>query len=372
MNSRRYWLLLASIVLALLVLGAVSRYWVSTQEIDIESGLKLASEFTLADDFSGDLVVMAGNIRLEPESRVQGDASLIGATISIDGTIDGDLTTMGDSLTLLPGSHISGDVSLVGSNVTLGGRIDGSVRITSDHLTVLPDAQINGTISPCATTITDNRSEAAALVPCEHPPISVFDMLVSMRQPMDTLSTTQSAISGNVLLPLVLGSLGLAGFSTLVVAMFPRQISRIEEAIRLRPGGLFGAGFAVFLLVFGLSAALIVILAVLPPVGLLLLPIYALAGIVGLALLIAGMVTLSLVIGDWLIHRVSRVSQPPLITVALGSLVLSLLLVLLALAPFGFALGVIALLTFSSVGVGAALFTRMGTRSLQRSYFVQG
>jgi cytoskeletal protein CcmA (bactofilin family) len=350
----------------------LSRQWITTQEFSTENRPMMASDYLLNESIADDLVVMAGNITLESVSHVQGDASLIGGTITIDGAIDGDLISMGDTLTLLPGSHISGDVSLIGSDITLGGQIDGSVHITSDTLTVQPDAQIEGTINPCAATIIDNRGDVPALAPCEHQLFPLFDTLVALRQPVNTLNAGQWAVPGSALLTLVLGSLVLAGFSTLAVAMFPRQISRIEEAIRLRPGGLFGAGFAVFLLVLGMIAALIMVLAVLPPVGLLLLPIYALAGLVGLALLIAGLVTLSLVIGDWILHRVSRVSQPPLITATLGSLVLSTLLALLALAPFGFVLGLVALLVISSVGVGAALFTRLGTRSLQRSYFVHG
>jgi hypothetical protein len=372
MHTRRHWLILIIIVLVLLVLGGAARQWVTTQDFRPENRLTLTSDYLLNDTITDDLVVMAGNIALDSESHVQGDASLIADTITIDGTIDGDLITLGDKLSLLAGSHIVGNVSLIGSDITLGGRIDGNVHISSDQLTVLPDAEISGTINPCAATIIDSRANALPSTPCEQRAFALFDMLVTLRQPMNTLNAAQWAAPGSALLTLVLGSLVLAGFSTLAVAMFPRQISRIEEAIRLRPRGLFGAGFAVFLLVFGLSAALIVVLAILPPVGLLLLPVYALAGLAGLALFTAGLVTLSLVIGDWIARRVSKGSQPPLITASLGSLVLSLLLAFLALAPFGFAFGLVALLAISSVGVGAALFTRMGTRSLQRSYFVQG
>lgn len=372
MKTRRYWLILALIVLVLLALGAASRQWVTTQELRTENSLRMASDYHLNATFADDLVVMAGTITLDSESRVQGDASLIGGTITIDGAIEGDLTTLGDQLTLSPGSHISGDVALVGSDIVLGGQIDGDVRITSDNITLMPDAQIGGIISPCAATIQDNRRNASAFVACESQPFPLFDTLLALRQSVNTLNAAQWAAPGSALLMLVLGSLVLAGFSTLAVAMFPRQISRIEEAIRLRPRGLWGAGFAVFLLAFGMSAVLIVVLAILPPVGLLLLPVYVLAGLAGLALLTAGLVTLSLLIGDWLAHRVTRVSQPPLVTATLGSLVLSVLLTGLALAPFGFVIGLATLLTVSSVGVGAALFTRMGTRSLQRSYFVQG
>lgn len=370
MNNRRYWFILILIVFVLLILGVLSRQW--AQDFRPESRLTMTSDYLLNDTIADDLVVMAGNIVLESESRVQGDASLIAGTITIEGTIDGDLTTMGETLTLGANSHIAGDASLFGSDITLGGRIDGSLHISSDQLTLLPDAQIADTGNLCAATIIDNRTDAPALTPCEAPPFPLFDTLVALRQPVTTLNAAQWAAPSSALLTLVLGSLVLAGLSTLAVAMFPRQISRIEEAIRLRPGGLFGAGVAVFLLVFGLSAALIVVLALLPPVGLLLLPIYALAGLVGLALLIAGLVTLSLVIGDWLARRVVRVSQPPLVTALLGSLTLSILMALLALAPFGFIFGLVVLLAISSVGVGAALFTRLGTRSLQRTYFVQG
>jgi hypothetical protein len=373
MKTRRYWLILALIVFTLLVLAAASRQWVTTQELPAGVKLTMASDYRLDGTVADNLVVVAGSIVLEMESRVIGDASLIADTIQLDGRVEGNLTTLGDHLTLAPGSHISGDAALVASDITLGGRVDGDVQITSDRLTIMPDAQIAGIITPCAATIRDNRIDAPALTACSDrqrfPP---FDALIALRNQMNTLEAAQLAAPGSALLTLVLGSLVLAGFSTLAVAMFPRQISRIEEAIRLRPRGLGGVGIAVFLLVFGISAALIVVLAILPPVGLLLLPIYALVGLALAALIIAGLVTLSLVIGDWVVRRISPVPAPPLVTASIGSLILSALLTVMALAPFGVVIGLVALLALSSVGVGAALFTRLGTRPLQRSYFVQG
>ena len=154
--------------------------------------------------------------------------------------------------------------------------------------------------------------------------------------------------------------------------MFPRQISHIEEAIRTRPRNLVSAGLATFLLLIGLSAALVLALALLPPLGLVLLPLYALLGLGLLVLTIAGLVTLSLVIGDWLVKRAARAPAPPLIAAAVGSLAMAIVLTVLALLPFGLIISLLSIAAVSSLGVGAALLTRMGTRPLRRSYFVQG
>jgi cytoskeletal protein CcmA (bactofilin family) len=373
MNSRRYWLIFIVIIFALIILGIIARQWVTAQEVSFGEGIKLNSDYRLDGTYEGDLAVFAGDITLAQESQVTGDASLIGGTISVNGSVDGDLTAVGDHVTLAPSSHVSGDLSLTAQEITLGGQVDGDASVSGERVTILPGARIAGDITPCAETVNDQRVDAAALQSCNVSQwFAPFQALIALRSRASTLDLMHWSASGSALLTLAFTALVLTGISTLAVTLFPRQISRIEEAIRTKPRGLGGAGFAVFALCFGVSAALVLALALLPPVGLLLLPVYLLVGLALLALVAAGLITLSLVIGDWLVRRLARAAAPPLVTVVVGSLALSALLTLVALLPFGYVIGLATVLALSSVGVGAALFTRLGTRPLRRSYFVQG
>ena len=373
MKTRRNLLFIGAIALALLALAFVARQWLAEQNVSFESGVTLASDYRLSETYSGDLVVIGSSIVLDMGSRVTGNASLIGDRITVNGVVEGNLTVLGDQLDLEANSHVEGDAALTGDVVSLTGRIDGDVQVTADSLTVAQNALVGGTLLPCADNFTSSGRDTLTIGDCDgSEKFAPFDTLVGLRNQSVILSSGQLAAPGSALLLLVLSSLTLVGISTLAVTMFPRQISHIEEAIRSRPRSLVGAGFATFLLIFGLCAALVTLLALLPPLGLVLLPVYFLIGLALLVLVIAGMVTLSLVLGDWLVARFGRTAAPPLITVIVGSLALSSVLTVLVLLPFGFVIGAAVLALVSSVGVGAALFTRLGTRPLRRSYFIQG
>jgi hypothetical protein len=302
------------------------------------------------------------------------------------GAVNGDLTVFADTITLGETSTIEGKLSILGAHATLDGQIGGSATFTGENLTVLQTARLSGDISACSDSIADQRVDAAQIEPCRASAIfQPFAALVALRgasieTPVEAVNFIAAASPAAAIFVTAAGALLLAGISSLIVAAFPRQISCIEDAVRTRPRRLGGVGLATYLLGFGLSVAMIVLLAAIPTVGLLLIPVYLLAGLALIALFLSGWVTLSLVVGDWLARRLNtrrarltaqRIA-PPMLTAAMGSLFISLIVVALGLLPFGAVIVVLLIGAVSSVGIGAALFTRLGTRSLARSYFVQG
>jgi len=171
---------------------------------------------------------------------------------------------------------------------------------------------------------------------------------------------------------LVLGTLALTGMSALLVTFFPRQISHIEEAMRARPRRFGGVGIAAYGLAIGVFFALLLLLAILPPLGLLLIPVFLILSLLLFGLSVTGLVTLAVMLGDWLLRHTSKVPTPPLIAAVIGSILLSMGLAGIALLPFGVPISAVLFGAISSVGLGAALFTRIGTRPVGRTYFVQG
>jgi hypothetical protein len=167
-------------------------------------------------------------------------------------------------------------------------------------------------------------------------------------------------------------SLTLSGIGALAVAAFPRQFSTIEEAILTMPRRVGQTGFLVFLLAIGVTAAVVIVLAAAPPLGLVLLPVFVIAAIVFLGMTVTGWVSVALIAGNWLLRRSSGNLVPPLIATAVGSVLLFLLWHVLTLLPFGVLVVLLAMAVLGSVGLGAALTTRMGTRTVRRRYFVQG
>jgi hypothetical protein len=166
-------------------------------------------------------------------------------------------------------------------------------------------------------------------------------------------------------------SLVLTGVSALAVAAFPRQISYIEEAILTMPRRVGQAGLLAVLLVIGVTAGVVLLLGVVPPLGLITLPVFGLAALVLLGMTVSGWITVALIVGNWLLRRMSR-GLPPLITVAIGSIVLFAIWHMLALLPFGVLIVLAAMAVLGTVGLGAVVATRLGTRPVRRRYFVQG
>ncbi len=372
MRSRRNFLIFAGAVIGVLVLALLVRQPVAQRtELD-GNNVIFQDNYRLSGDHLNDLVAGGQQVDLDAGSRVTGNTSLLGNTLHVAGAVEGSLTMLGDSLSVDPGASIGKDANLMGKQVTFGGSVAGNLRITADHVTLLPGASIGGKIDVCSADITDQRV-GAAQVACVDDGFDPFAALIALRDTsmgattfgarMDTLATLGFAVVAMVM---------LTGVSALLVTFFPRQISHIEEAMRARPRSFGGVGIATYALVLGLFFAMTLLLAVIPPLGLLLIPVFLIVLLILFVLNLTGLVTIAILIGDWLLRRVSRLPTPPLIAAVVGSLALSLVLGGIALLPFGFAISFLLFGIVSSVGLGASLFTRVGTRSVGRTYFIQG
>src|SRR5690606_8726217 len=140
-----------------------------------------------------------------------------------------------------------------------------------------------------------------------------FAELIALRSAALGSSPFTAAPSVATLALVVFGALALVGTSVLAVTFFPRHISHIEEAMRARPRNFGGVGIAVYALVIGLFFALTFLLALFPPLGLLLVPVFILLGVLLFVFFATGTITLAVMLGDWLLRRFSRHPQPPLV-----------------------------------------------------------
>ncbi len=329
-------------------------------------------DYQLTDTLDGDAVVFGTRITLDAASIVNGDLSLVGETVVISGVINGDLAIAASDIQF-SGAHINGDTVMMGNKIVINGRFDGDFSVTGESITIDPLSVFSTEPNVCED-ISENLLEFVCQDETAFTPLEALIRLRREGLALDSLNAiTPAAV-------LTIGALMtgiMAGIASLSVTIFPRQFSRIEDAVRTTPRRLFGVGLAVFGLGIGLTLALIVLIAMLPPLGFILIPVYLAAGLALLALLISGWVTLALVIGERVIGRAPRTSRssrgvPPMLIAAVGSVILSAVLTLLALLPFGSVITAITLAAVTSAGVGAAMLTRLGTRPLSRATFVQG
>jgi cytoskeletal protein CcmA (bactofilin family) len=320
-----------------------------------------APSYQLAKQVDEDLVAVADDIHLEKDAAVNGDVALLGSHVIIDGSIDGDLAVMSESLKLSALASLDGSTMLLVNDVVIDGAIDGDLTIVGDSLTISPAAQIEGNIYACAENITNSLD--IEIEPCDvnmsAEDYAFFDAL--QRGDYSRLFGSDEPITGGSLLFVVLTGLALAGISALAVTLFPLHITNMRRAIDRNPAQLAGAGF-VTLLLAGAVVVIFTILVLITPLALILSPFILAGGLLILGMLIAGWVTLALFIGERLIQRSAYTRTPPLVSVAVGGIALFGLWSLIGLLPLGFVVQFIVWVALGTIGLGAALQTRMGTR----------
>jgi len=369
MRASRNFLVFTAAVILVLGLAVFLRPQVA-QHTTPDNNVIFQTDYQLGSVHNGDLVVLGETLLLRDESHVQGSAALIGDMVRVSGVVDGNLTAIGQTIIVEDTARVAGNASFMGESVTIAGQIAGNVVVNGGSLTIDPTAQLDGTISTCVGAVNSPQNIPIA---CTSPSIEPFAPLIALRNsalPEAFLSAGVSSVG--MLFGVVFAALALIGTSALAVTFFPRQISHIEEAMRARPRSFGGVGIAVYALVVGLFLALTFLLAFFPPLGLILVPVFLLLGLFLLLFSLSGLVTLVVMLGDWLLNRSARAPQPPLIAAVVGSVALSALVAVISLLPFGLVISFLLLGLFSSVGLGASMFTRIGTRPIGRTYFVQG
>jgi hypothetical protein len=376
MRTRRGLVILLGAFVGLIALANVARQSVSPPYLLNVDGehVGFGQSYTLNKPTLDDIVAFAETINIQPLGQIDGDAALVGGTINIEGRITGDLAVMGDKLTIHPGAEISGDATLLVSEVVLDGQIAGVVNVRGDSLEIMDGAQLRDDVFACASTVADARTDARSVRPCSESPAVdnlEFDLdQAVIRLPVGvSISSPLSPLSGLVIS--VLGSLAFSGLAILAVIIFPRQISHIEEAIMMQAPRLVGIGLLLFLFVVGVTFAVLVVLSIVPPLGLILVPLYLLAGLLFTGMLLAGWITVTLICGQLLLRRFD-LKLPPLMMAVAGNFAIVIVWHFLMLIPLTRPLALLLLLALAAVGLGATALTRMGTRPLHKSYLVQG
>jgi hypothetical protein len=337
-----------------------------------EYGALFQPSYTLNSKHDNALFVMADAIELGAKSLIDNDVALIAGThTELSGIITGDVVIMGGTFTLAENAQIQGDTALIVSHAELNGTLAGSVELVARQVTIGRTARLAENVTVCTSALVDLREDAPPVNECsaaDRADLQVFwdgtwqqDMLRSGGiTPQDFWWT------GSL-------SLGLTGLAALLVALFPHGFSFMSESLHRRPGRMTFIGVLASVALVGVLGMVLVVLALVPPVGLILLLILSLLFMAVGVVIFLGWVALALLIGNALFARwrPQRV-QPPLIVVVVGSLVLFVVWHVLLLLPYGWMLALLGMALFGCAGFGAVLATRLGTRAGSRAVFVQG
>jgi len=273
----------------------------------------------------GNLNVIGGVVEIKETATVNGNMFILGGLVTIDGTINGDLTVIGGTVNLNQNAVIEGDLISPVSYV----NIDPNASVRGD--------QIDEWILPGL------GGEQFFNV---RPPIfrtRNFTILPILTHAAKTLATT-----------LVLTALG-----AFLLLIMPKPADRMKQALVSSPWQVLGYG--------ALTALVMLVLGVFLLVTICLIPVLILIGLtVALAILI-GWLVLGYELGQRIANTIFKTTWHPVLSAALGNLLLYLVAKGVSLIP---CLGWFLVFVTMLFSLGMAIVTLFGTYPYPRSAFV--
>jgi hypothetical protein len=290
-----------------------------------------------------DVVAVGGMVEILGE--VAGDAVAVGGSVTVQGRVTGDVVAVGGSVEIGPHAEVMGDVASIGGKVVRreGARIHGKVSEVSSLL-----------------SFTGMRGWRKGWRPGKFD----FD---SHDDDEDTVGWRVTHWIGKLIKVGVLLLLGLLAW-----LLVPRPIERMGRAIAREPWkmGLVGLVTQVLFVPLVFIVVIVLLVSIIGIPLLVLVPFAILAVVLGAFL---GLVAVARELAGWTERRFHWRLPSPYVRIAAGFAVIyaiTLAAKLLGIAGgplhfvaaiFGF-LGFLASYAAWTVGLGAALFTRLGTQ----------
>ncbi len=263
-----------------------------------------------------DIVSSGGDVVIEEKAIVQGDVVLFGGNLTVAGEIREDVATFGGNITLESTAVVGGDLAPIGGNLD---RKEGAV--------------VRGKVSRGTSGITPPRAPTAPLSPT---PFS---------------SGWFGGVFGGIfnLVRIVLGIVALAALGALTIAFWPTQTKQIAEVAQGSALPSLGVGCLTWI-----AAPTLIVLLVITICG---IPFGAFVGLALAVAMLVGWIALGRLAGEKILDALhARQASNAVIAGVVGVLVLALI----SAAPIlGWLIGMVV----STMGLGAVVLTRFGTRA---------
>jgi hypothetical protein len=284
-----------------------------------DSRTVLGESYTLESGriLDGDLNVIGGVVNIEKDATVNGDVFVLGGLVTVDGTIKGDLRAIGGTVTLEENAVIKGDL-----------------------------------ISPASFI---NRNKGAAIQGDQRQGWTDFDLPFFyraglMRTPRLRILPILNRLVRETGITLVLVALG-----ALLLLIMPKPAETMTQALVQKPWSIFGYGT--------LTALVMFIVGIILTITICLIPVAVLIGLtVGLATLV-GWLTLGYELGKRIAASIFKSAWHPVLSAAVGNLVIYLSAVSLNLLP---CLGGFLVFIVMLFGLGMTVVTLFGTNPYPR------
>lgn len=213
----------------------------------------------------GKLRAAGGKIRVSREARIDGDASLAGGDLDVDGNVRGDLQLFGESLTI--NGVVEGDVELAGETIRIG-----------------PDARIAGELEYRKGA--DLRVDPAAQI------AGGVDEVQRSDRPWGRRLFHGGPFAGGVSV-----SFGMVLLGALLILLAPRFTREAAGLVRRDPWNSAGMGFVMLI-----GVPFVVVLLLVTIIG---IPLALLMAFGYMALLLLGYLVAAIFVGDLALERVN-------------------------------------------------------------------
>lgn len=248
--------------------------------------------------------------------------------VSSSDVMCGNLTSFWGNVTIL--GEVRGDVVVIGGNVDIEGKVIGNVTLYGGALISRPGAYVNGDIHVCGGQPVQNTALRlhGSFFGCQN---GIVDMLRS--------DAGMEFHFWYIVTWVVLGML--------LTTLLPEHVMMVRTTVKSKLRRSAALGLLSILLA---PTILIVLLALIIPIPLAILIVVGM-----LAAWALGMVAISWIIGDMILHRIAPQFDTHLMQVCVGLAILSLL----GSLPY---IGWLVNIGVGVLGIGAVFLSRFGTR----------
>ncbi len=340
----------------------------------------------------GPLGIFNGTLEMEEGSVVNGEVFVFNGNVQVGGRVNGDLAVIKGDLLIAQTGWVTGELFGMGGTREIAGHVDGNLSglfgetvlrgtavVGGDvlggpgNLVLDPGALVGGQVEEFESFDLPFIKPEIDLPEVTPPPLPV----VPWDEPHNTVGHRIGGFIGRMVSAMMF-SLMLLVVGAIIAVIWPRPTQRVSKCIATLPMRSLGLGLLTFLIAAALEVLAVVLLAVIAvvsvalmatviliPVGLVLLLLGTLLlAVVPVALAIGmllGWVALAELVGQKILAALKAQKITPLAAVVVGLLATVWLPALLwSIQSCCLAWPVVILLT--SLGLGAAILTRFGTR----------
>ncbi len=284
----------------------------------------IGESFTLESGriLDGDLNVIGGVVEIETDATVNGNVLVLGGLVTIDGTIKGNLTAIGGTVNLNQNAVIEGDLISPVSYV----NIESSASILGEQIDEWAFTGIG----------LERFMEIRPFI-FRARPINLFPVLMQLAR---TLATT-----------LVMAALG-----ALLLLVMPKPADRMRRSLISSPWQVLGYGALTALVMFIFGVFLLVTIC--------LIPVLILVGLTLALAVLVGWLALGYELGRQLAATIFKTKWHPVLSAALGNLLLYLVAKGVSLIP---CLGLFLVFITMLFALGMTVVTLFGTYPYPRS-----